>query len=187
MKNRRGSPRIGAEAEAHAGIDHLLQVALVDFQSADRAGARGIFGLLGAVRFFEHHELVGRQPLGEERVVGEARSLVAVDEHRFFAGEGGDHRDVAVLQLGEEVVADLLVAHVVQEDPHALVDHHIGVGKRDDMRAGDQVVLAALVDDGMDHLARQLRNLAVLHPDLDPVGALGGDLVDLGARRLGVR
>ena len=113
--------------------------------------------------------------------------VAAVDEHAFLAGEGGDHRDVAVLEPGDEVVADLLVAHIVQQDAHAFVDHHVGVGELDDMRAGDQVVLAALVEDSRDHLAREPRNLAALRidPDLDHVRALGGDLVDLAARGLG--
>ena len=120
------------------------------------------------------------------------RSAVAEHEQRLLARERGDHRDVALLQRGDEVVRDLLVAHVVHQDVDALVDHAPRVGELDDMRHPDLAVLARLVHHGGGEFGRELGMAAALgvDPHLHEVGALAGDLVDLGAaflRRLRLR
>src|SRR5262245_30390498 len=65
------SSRIGAEADAHAGIGHLFDVDLVGLEGAQHRGALGTLGLLGAF-FREPRKLVRRECAAEERIVGEA-------------------------------------------------------------------------------------------------------------------
>ncbi len=86
----------------------------------------------------------------------------------------------------DEIGADLLVAHIVQQDARAFIDHHVGVIEFHDVGAGNAIVLARLIEHGGYELARQARYPAALRvdPDLDQVGALGGDLVDFSARGL---
>jgi hypothetical protein len=132
-----------------------------------------------------------RQTLLEERRVDEGR-LVREREHRLLAGERRDHGDVAGLELGDEVVLDHGISHIVGEDIHALVDDHLGILVLEGMRHGDLAVHARLVEHRGAEFARELRELAVLRvdPDLHEVGAVGDDLVDLGApllRRPGLR
>jgi len=62
------------------------------------------------------------------------------------------------------------------------------IRKLDDVRHGELAVLACLIEHGRDELARELRYPSALgvEPDLDEVGAVGRDLVDLLARGSGV-
>ena len=121
----------------HAGIGHLLDVDLVDLERAQHRRALALLGLFGALLRRVLASCVGRQRAPEERIVGEARRLVAEDEHALLARERRDHAHVLLLERGDEIGRHLLVAHVVGKDVDALVDDHARVGKLDDVRHGD--------------------------------------------------
>ena len=139
----------------------------LDLSSASRSGVRP---------FWKNGLSVRGGPFG----------AVAVDEQRLLARQGRDHRDVLLLQRGDEIVGNVLVAHVVDEDVDALVDHPPRVGELDDMRHPDLVVLLRLIHHRGGELRRELGIAAALgvDPHLHEVGALADDLVDLGARLL---
>ena len=81
---------------------------------------------------------------------------------------------------------DLLIPHVVQQDLYALVDHHVGVGELYDVRTDGELVLGAWSATAGNEFAREARDFAALRvdPDLDQVGALGGELRRHGRVRL---
>ena len=94
----------------------------------------------------------------------------------------------ARLQQREQLVVDVAIPDDVTEAVDAGPQQVLGVGERGDVRHDADAVSVRLVDDRAIQRRPELfdRPIAIVHPDLDQVGALGAQLPNVLARlRLG--